>query len=96
MLDELKSLEDTKTLQLKLKQLELELETKTKDLTAAKANSAALRKQSEGFLLEYDHLLEENQNPRTQLQSLDQESFHSGSKKSIRDLVTFLGICYCS
>ncbi|KAK4794404.1 hypothetical protein SAY86_012398 [Trapa natans] len=82
--DELKSLEEeTKSLRLKLKQLELELDTKRKDLTAAEANAIALSKQSEGFLLEYDRLLEENQNLRTQLQSLDRKLSCSGSKKNI-------------
>ncbi|OWM83408.1 uncharacterized protein LOC116206316 [Punica granatum] len=82
--DELKSLEgETKALRLKLEQLESELETKKKDLSAAEANAVALSKQSEGFLLEYDRLLEENQNLRNQLQSLDQRFSRSGSKKNI-------------
>lgn len=82
--DQLKSLEEeTIALRLKLKQLESELDSKTKDFTAAEANAIALSKQSEGFLLEYDRLLEENQNLRTQLQSLDRKFSHSGSKKNI-------------
>ncbi len=81
--DELKALEEeTATLRAKLKQLESELETRTKELNASEVNAVALRKQSEGFLLEYDRLLEENQNLRNQLQSLDRRLSHSGSKKN--------------
>ncbi|XP_059438350.1 uncharacterized protein LOC132171131 [Corylus avellana] len=82
-LEEIKALEEeTATLQTKLKQLESELETRTKEVNGAEANAVALRKQSEGFLLEYDRLLEENQNLRNQLQSLDRRLSHSGSKKN--------------
>ncbi|XP_062161346.1 uncharacterized protein LOC133868461 [Alnus glutinosa] len=82
-LEEIKALEEeTATLQTKLKQLESELETRAKEVNAAEANAVALRKQSEGFLLEYDRLLEENQNLRNQLQSLDRRLSHSGSKKN--------------
>lgn len=81
--DEIKSMEEELgTLRAKLKQVESELETKVKDVGAAEANAVALRKQSEGFLLEYDRLLEENQNLRNQLQSLDRKLSHSGSKKN--------------
>jgi len=82
-LEEIKALEEeTATLRTKLKQLESELETRAKEVNAAEANAVALRKQSEGFLLEYDRLLEENQNLRNQLQSLDRRLSHSGSKKN--------------
>jgi B-cell receptor-associated protein 31 len=74
--------EETATLRTKLKQLESELETRTKEVNGAEANAVALRKQSEGFLLEYDRLLEENQNLRNQLQSLDRRLSLSGSKKN--------------
>lgn len=80
--EEIKALEDQMTtLKLKLKDLESELETKSKEANAAETNAVALRKQSEGFLFEYDRLLEENQNLRNQLQSLDWRLSHSGSKK---------------
>lgn len=82
-LEEIKALEqETATLQAKLKLLESELETRTKEVSAADANAVALRKQSEGFLLEYDRLLEENQNLRNQLQSLDRRLSRSSSKKN--------------
>lgn len=81
-LDEIKALEnEMATSRSRLKQLESDIETKTKDVHAAEANVVALRKQSEGFLLEYDRLLEENQNLKNRLQSLDLKMSRSGSKK---------------
>ncbi|KAJ7946314.1 B-cell receptor-associated 31-like [Quillaja saponaria] len=81
---EIKALEEeTAALRGKLKQLESELESQTKVISVAEANAVALRKQSEGFLLEYDRLLEENQNLRTQLKSLDRKLSLSGSKKNM-------------
>ncbi|OMO64830.1 B-cell receptor-associated 31-like protein [Corchorus olitorius] len=75
--------EEVASLRATLNKLESDLETKTKEMSAAEANTVALRKQSEGFLLEYDRLLEENQNLRNQLQSLDQKLSRSGSKKNM-------------
>lgn len=69
------------TLKERIKQLEIQLEEKAKEVSSAEANASALRKQSEGFLLEYDRLLEENQNLRSQLQSIDRRLSHSDSKK---------------
>uniref|UniRef100_A0A803NZJ9 Endoplasmic reticulum transmembrane protein n=1 Tax=Cannabis sativa TaxID=3483 RepID=A0A803NZJ9_CANSA len=81
--DEIKAKEEEMaTLREKLKQLESDIETKNKDVHAAEANAVALRKQSEGFLLEYDRLLEENQNLRNRLRALDQSLSRSGSKKN--------------
>ncbi|KAL0542929.1 hypothetical protein IC582_018010 [Cucumis melo] len=81
--EEIKALEEERTtLETKLKQLESELDSKTKDVTASEANVVALRKQSEGLLLEYDRLLEENQNLRGQLQSVERRLSRSGSKKN--------------
>ncbi|RDX63057.1 B-cell receptor-associated protein 31 [Mucuna pruriens] len=75
--------EERARLRAELGRLESELLSKTKDADVAEANVTALRKQSEGFLLEYDRLLEENQNLRNQLQSLDRKLSYSGSKKNI-------------
>ncbi|MBA0778953.1 hypothetical protein Gotri_003238 [Gossypium trilobum] len=81
--EKVKALEgEVTTLQAKLKQLESDLKTKTKEMDAAEANAVALRKQSEGFLLEYDRLLEENQNLRNQLESLEQSPSRLGNKKN--------------
>ncbi|GAA0174254.1 membrane traffic protein [Lithospermum erythrorhizon] len=69
---EMKSLEEERSALLqKVHKLEMEIEEKSKEVSSAESNSVALKKQSEGFLLEYDRLLEENQNLRNQLQSLD-------------------------
>ncbi|XP_076941825.1 uncharacterized protein LOC143611501 [Bidens hawaiensis] len=68
--DEVKALESEVTaLKEKITHLESELEEKTKEASEAEANASALKKQSEGFLLEYDRLAEDNQNLRAQLQS---------------------------
>ncbi|XP_059624374.1 uncharacterized protein LOC132267269 [Cornus florida] len=73
-LEEIKALEEEMiALRAKAKALESELEAKTKEANEAEGNAVALKKQSEGFLLEYDRLLEDNQNLHTQLQSLDQK-----------------------
>ncbi|KAL1829839.1 hypothetical protein ACET3Z_008251 [Daucus carota] len=80
--DEIKALEDEAVmLREKYRKLQSELEAKTKEANVAEANAVALKKQSEGFLLEYDRLLEDNQNLRNQLQSVDRTLSHSGSKK---------------
>lgn len=80
--EEIKALEaETSSLHNRIQQLETHLEEKSKEASSAEANALALRKQSEGFLLEYDRLLEENQNLRSQLQSLDRRLSHSNSKK---------------
>lgn len=73
--------EESAALRAKIKYLEAELDEKTKEASSAEANKLALKKQSEGFLLEYDRLLEENQSLRSQLQSLDRRISHSDSKK---------------
>ena len=81
---EIKALEEEKiALKAKVNQLESEFELKTKEANIAEANALALKKQSEGFLLEYDRLIEENQNLRTQLQSLDRSLSRSDSKKFV-------------
>ncbi|KAJ6820800.1 putative B-cell receptor-associated protein 31 [Iris pallida] len=70
--DEIKEKEkEIASLTEQIKVLKTELEASTKETKAAEADASALRKQSEGFLLEYDRLLEDNQNLRNQLQSID-------------------------
>ncbi|XLU52651.1 hypothetical protein S245_047299 [Arachis hypogaea] len=63
--------EEAARLRKEVHQLESELRSKTEDVDVAEANVSALRKQSEGFLLEYGRLLEENQELRSQLQSVN-------------------------
>lgn len=68
--NEVKALEsEVTTLKEKITYLKSELDEKTKEASNAEADAMALKKQSEGFLLEYDRLLEDNQNLRAQLQS---------------------------
>ncbi|KAF6168254.1 hypothetical protein GIB67_011639 [Kingdonia uniflora] len=74
--------EEIASLKTKVKHLESDCVKKTKEVETAEANALALRKQSEGFLLEYDRLLEDNQNLRNQLQSIDRSISHSDSKKN--------------
>ncbi|KAI9124313.1 hypothetical protein K1719_005613 [Acacia pycnantha] len=82
--EETKALEEESAkLRAELKRLESELVSKAEDVKVAEANAVALRKQSEGFLFEYDRLLEENQNLRNELDSSDWRLSHSGSKKNI-------------
>lgn len=76
---ELKALEEeTTTLRAKIKILELEVKAKKNEAGTAEANADSLKKRSEGFLLEYDRLLEDNQNLHSQLEAL---SYSPGSKK---------------
>lgn len=71
--EEVKALgEEVTALKAKIKKLESEGETKGKELKAVQAETGALRKQADGFLLEYDRLLEDNQNLRNQLESISQ------------------------
>lgn len=82
--EELKVLgEEVSRLKKHIKQLETKHETKEKEVKSAEANVLALKSQSEGFLVEYDRLLEENQNLRNQLQSIDQSLSHSDTKKKM-------------
>lgn len=66
--------EEIASLKTKVKKLESETEAKVQEAKAAQANAEALRKQSEDFLLEYDRLLEDNENLRNQLLSIDKNN----------------------
>ncbi|KAL3521948.1 hypothetical protein ACH5RR_014782 [Cinchona calisaya] len=80
--EDIKALEEESTaLRAKIKELEAQLGEKTKEESSAEANKLALKKQSEGFLIECDRLLKENQSLRSELQSLDRKLSHSDSKK---------------
>ncbi|KFK40615.1 hypothetical protein AALP_AA2G019200 [Arabis alpina] len=81
--DEIKKLEDeVKALLEKEKHLESELETMTKEVRSEESNSVALQKQSEGFLIEFNRLLEENQKLRDQLHSMGMKISGSSIKKN--------------
>ncbi|KAJ3700886.1 hypothetical protein LUZ61_004591 [Rhynchospora tenuis] len=65
-----------------IEKLKSQLHTKEEEVKSTEASNLALRKQSEGLLLEYDRLLEDNQHLRSQLQSIDLKLSHSdGNKK---------------
>ncbi|KAL2331848.1 hypothetical protein Fmac_019429 [Flemingia macrophylla] len=76
-------LEEIAMLKPKIKTLESECGVKASKAMALEAEVEALRKQSEGFLMEYDRLLADNQNLRSQLQVIDHKSSHSLNKKSM-------------
>ncbi|XP_044501682.1 B-cell receptor-associated protein 31-like [Mangifera indica] len=66
---EMKRLQDElQTLSEELKKLKLECEEKDKKIETAEAHVISLQKQSEDLLLEYDRLLEDNQNLQNQAQ----------------------------
>ncbi|XP_065875121.1 uncharacterized protein [Euphorbia lathyris] len=81
--EEAKTLEDLHTLKSKVKNLESECESKAKGAKDAEDEVQGLRKQSEGFLMEYDRLLADNQNLRNQLESMGQTVSQSDGKKNI-------------
>ncbi|CAJ1979064.1 unnamed protein product [Sphenostylis stenocarpa] len=65
------------TLKSKIKKLESECEEKGNVAKTLETEVEALKKQSDGFLMEYDRLLEDNQSLRSQLQAIDQSSKQS-------------------
>ncbi|KHN44866.1 hypothetical protein glysoja_040795 [Glycine soja] len=76
-------LEENAMLKPKIEKLESECEVEASKAKALETEVEALRKQSEGFLMEYDRLLADNQNLRSQLQAIDHSSPHSVNKKSM-------------
>jgi B-cell receptor-associated protein 31 len=54
-----------------MKKLRLQVHEKTEEVHVAEDKALATKKQSEGLLIEYDHMLEDNQHLREQLQSLE-------------------------
>ncbi|KAK4421353.1 putative F-box protein [Sesamum alatum] len=79
---EIKAMEEEKaTLRGRIEELETQLEEKSKEASRAGASVVALKKQSDGFLIEYERLLEENQKLRSQVQSLDRKFSYSDIKK---------------
>ncbi|CAN6244165.1 unnamed protein product [Urochloa humidicola] len=54
-----------------MKKLKLQVQEKTVEVHVAEDKALAIQKQSEGLLIEYDRLLEDNQHLRIQLQSID-------------------------
>ncbi|XP_010493468.1 PREDICTED: uncharacterized protein LOC104770706 [Camelina sativa] len=82
-LDEIKNLkEEIMSLQKRQEQLNSELEARSKEIRTQKTSAVALQKQSEGFLIEFNRLLEENQDLRDQLHTVDSKISRSSSKKN--------------
>ncbi|XP_062179798.1 uncharacterized protein LOC133884415 [Phragmites australis] len=65
-----------------VKVLKSQSQTKAEELKTAEANALALQKQSEGLLIEYEHLIAEKMELRNQLQSIDLRMSRSDSKKN--------------
>ncbi|GAB2274908.1 hypothetical protein Dimus_009678 [Dionaea muscipula] len=63
--------EEMTILKSKIKNLESECAAKTDEAKAAQDKVEAMKKQSEGLLLEYDKLIQDNHNLRSQLQDID-------------------------
>lgn len=63
--------EEIATLNKEMKKLKIQVQEKTEEIHVAEDKALAIQKQSEGLLIEYDHLLEDNQHLRIQLQSID-------------------------
>ncbi|CAL5022264.1 unnamed protein product [Urochloa decumbens] len=63
--------EEIATLNKEMKKLKLQVQEKTEEVHVAEDKALAIQKQSEGLLIEYDRLLEDNQHLRIQLQSID-------------------------
>ncbi|AEE28812.1 putative B-cell receptor-associated protein [Arabidopsis thaliana] len=82
-LDEVKNLmEEITSLRKRQEQLDSELEARSKEIRTEKTSAVALQKQSEGFLIEFNRLLEENQVLRDQLHTVDSKLSRSSSKKN--------------
>ncbi|GMH07174.1 hypothetical protein Nepgr_009014 [Nepenthes gracilis] len=71
------------TLNTMIKSLESECAAKADATQAAEAEAEAMKKQSKELLLEYDRLLEDNQNLQNQLQAIEQSLPHSEGKKNM-------------
>ncbi|KAL1199026.1 hypothetical protein V5N11_028365 [Cardamine amara subsp. amara] len=82
-LDEVKNLkEEIMSLQKRQEQLASELQGKAKEIHTEKTSAVALQKQSGGFLIEFNRLLEENQDLRNQLHTVDSKISRSSIKKN--------------
>lgn len=65
----------------KLQKLTLDCEMMENETKSAEADAKSLQKQAEEFLMEYDRLLEDNQNLQSQLSALDKTSSKLDNKK---------------
>jgi len=80
---EIKSLKDVVSdLRNKLERLQLDANSKEKEVKVLKVSMRALEKQTEGFRLEYNWLLDDNQSLRNQLAVFDRKHSTLESKKN--------------
>ncbi|KAH9567007.1 hypothetical protein CY35_03G006700 [Sphagnum magellanicum] len=80
---EIKSLKDVVSdLQNKLERLQLDANSKEKEVKVLKVSMRALEKQTEGFRLEYNRLMDDNESLRNQLAVFDRKHSTLESKKN--------------
>jgi B-cell receptor-associated protein 31 len=63
--------EEIAILNKEMKKLKLQVQEKIEEVHVAEDKALTIQKQSEGLLIEYDRLLEDNQHLRDQLMSID-------------------------
>ncbi len=79
---EIKSLKDVVSdLQNKLERLQLDANSKEKEVKVLKVSMRALEKQTEGFCLEYNQLMDDNESLHNQLAVFDRKHSTLESKK---------------
>jgi B-cell receptor-associated protein 31 len=80
---EIKSLKDVVSdLRNKLERLQLDANSKEKEVKVLKVSMRALEKQTEGFRLEYNRLMDDNESLRNQLAVFDRKHSTLESKKN--------------
>jgi B-cell receptor-associated protein 31 len=80
---EIKSLKDVVSdLRNKLEHLQLDANSKEKEVKVLKVSMRALEKQTEGFRLEYNRLMDDNESLRNQLAVFDRKQSTLESKKN--------------
>lgn len=75
--------EEIGALRFKIEKLESECEVKGSRVKSLETEVEDLKKQSEGFLMDYDGLLIDNQNLRKLLGGIEQRSSHVDDKNSL-------------
>ncbi|KAG6551325.1 hypothetical protein Mapa_007111 [Marchantia paleacea] len=82
-LSELKGLKDiVEDMREKVEKMQVDVQIKEKEVRAAEASVLAIRRQTEGIRLEYERLVDDNENLRNQLAALDRSRSRSEVKKN--------------
>lgn len=76
--------EEIATLNKEMKKLKIQVQEKIEEVHVAEDKAHAIQKQSEGLLIEYDRLLEDNQHLQAQLLSIDLKLSSSSWRNSIK------------